>query len=104
MGLCLRKLFTSPEDEEDDRTTAIVVPVAEVSRIAAWATALVITHSHFKFSAIAVGGNKSNSTIPTTLEYGEDFLSYQVKTVGFQYDCKPFTWHFPELYHNVFFC
>ena len=97
MGLCLRKLFTSPEDEEEDLTYAFVVPVAEVSRNAASATALVITHSHFKFSVIAVGGNKSNSTLPTTLEYGEDFSSCKMKTTGFQYDCKHFTWHFPEL-------
>ena len=95
MGPCLRKFFTSPEDGEDDRSTAFVVPVAEVSRNAASATALVITHSHFKFSAISVGGNKNNSTLSPTLEYGENFLSYQ--TAGFQYDCKPFTWHFPEL-------
>ena len=97
MGPCLRKLFTSPEeDEEDDRTTtAFAVPVVEVSRNAASATALVITHSHFKLSAIAVGGN-NNSTLSPTLEYVKDDLSYQMKT-GFQYDCKPFTWHFPEL-------
>ena len=96
MGLCLRKLFTS-EDEEKDRTYAFVVPVAEVSRNAVSTTALVITHSHFKFSAIAVGSNNNNSTLSPTLEYGENFFSCKMKTTGFQYDCKHFTWHFPEL-------
>ena len=100
MESCLRKLFTSPEeDEEDDRTTtAFAVPVAEVYRNAESATALVITHSHFKFSVMAVyNNNNNNSTLAPTLEYRDDDLSYHQMKAGFQHDCKPFTWHFPEL-------
>ena len=98
MEYCLRKLFTSPEDEEDDRTTtAFAVPVAEVSRNAESATVLVITHSHFNFSVMAVyNNNNHNSTLSPTLKYRDDDLSYHRMKAGFQYDCKPFTWHFPE--------
>ena len=57
------KLLTSLEDEEDNRTTAFVVPISEESRNAASTSALVITHSYFKFSAIAIGVNKNDSTL-----------------------------------------
>ena len=96
MGPCLRKLLTSPENQEDDRTTttAFMVPGEEASRNAASASALVITHS---FSAIAVGENKNNSTLSPKLEYdGEDDYYYQMKT-GFQYNCKQFIWPSPEV-------
>ena len=95
MGPCLLKLLNSPENEEDDRTTTttFMVPV-EVSRNAASASALVITHS---FSAIAVGENKNNSTLSPKLEYyGEDDFYYQMKT-GFQYNCKQCIWPSPEV-------
>ena len=94
MGHCLRKMLTSPENEEDDRTTTTtaLVPVEEVSRNAASASALVITHS---FSAIAVGENKNNSTY----DGEDDDFCYQMKT-GFQNNCKQFIWPCPELWHK----
>ena len=76
MGPCLWKFLTSPENEEDNRTTttAFMAPVEEVSRNTASASALVVNHS---FSAIAVGKNKNNSTLSPKLEYySEDDFYY----------------------------
>ena len=64
MGLCWHKLLTSPEEDlEEDNHTAIdfAVPISEISRNAAATSILVITHSYFKFSAIAVGENDSST-------------------------------------------
>ena len=100
MGPCLRKLLTSPENEEDDDCSTnapFMVPVEEVS---ASDSALVITHS---FSVIAIGENKDNSTLSQKLEYyGEDDFYYQMRT-GFQYNCKEFLWPSPEVWHKLCF-
>ena len=94
MGPCLRKLLTSQEGEEDGRTTEFIVPIAEVSRSAASGSALVITHSHFKFSVIAVGKNPNNAALLLPPSCEEDYS--QTRKTGFQYDCKLFTWPPPE--------
>ena len=94
MGPCLRKFLTSQEGEEDDRTTEFIVPIAEVSRNAASGSALVITHSHFKFSAIDLGKNKNNAALLS--QYGVEDFSHPMKK-GCEYDCKLFAWPSPEL-------
>ena len=105
MGPCLRKLLTSAENEEDKllssseyeenyRTTgSFVVPISEASRNPASTSALVITHSYFKLSAISIGENKNNSTL-SQYYTGDDDFSHRMKT-RFQYDFKLFTWPSP---------
>ena len=105
MGPCLRKLLTSAENEEDKlltsseyeedyRTTgAFVEPISEASRNSVSTSALVITHSYFKFSAITIGENKNNSTL-SQYYTGDDDFSHPMKT-GFQYDFKLFPWPSP---------
>ena len=105
MGPCLRKLLPSAENEEDKlltsseyeddyRTTgAFVEPISEASRISASTSALVITHSYFKFSAISIGESKNNSTL-SQYYTGDDDFSYRMKT-RFQYDFKLFPWPSP---------
>ena len=98
MGPCLRKLLTSQEDQkdkEDSRTSEFIVPIAEVSRkvAASSSSALVITHSHFKLSAIALGENKNNAALLP--QSGEEDFSPPMKA-EFAYDCKLFTWPPPE--------
>ena len=96
MGPCLLKFLTYQEDEEDDdRNTEFMVPVAEVSRNAASDSALVITQSHFKFSATAVGENMNNAMLLP--QYGEEDFSHHPMKTGFQCDCKLFTWPSPEV-------
>ena len=82
MGSCWGKL------EEQEYSTALgIVPVTDVSRNAT--SELVITRSHFKFSATAVIENKKNSAL-LSLELLADCEDDLMRT-EFQYDCKIFS-------------
>ena len=75
------------EEEQEDSPALGMVPVTDVSRNTM--SELVITPSHFKFSATAVMENKNNSTL-LSLELLADREDDSMRT-GFQYDCKIFT-------------